>query len=119
MKDDDDKKIIQELRNIVGVIDKNLYRTQSNFQEAIHFPNINYVSKLQKYIGMSKKSIDLLIFSFTNDQLENKIITTHKRGVTVRIITDDEAIKGIRADAQRCADIKSHQEPLLLFTRKS
>lgn len=53
---------------------------------------------------MSKKSIDLAIFSFTNDQLANEIIAAHKRGVIVRIITDDEAMKGIGADAQRCAD---------------
>jgi cardiolipin hydrolase len=63
------------------------------------FPNMDNVSKLQKYIGMSKKSIDLAIFSFTNDQLANEIIAAHKRGVTVRIITDDEAMKGIGADA--------------------
>ena len=53
---------------------------------------------------MSKKSIDLAIFSFTNDQLANEIIAAHNRGVTVRIITDDEAMKGIGADAQRCSD---------------
>lgn len=53
---------------------------------------------------MSKKSIDLAIFSFTNDQLANEIIAAHKRGVTVRIITDDESMKNIGADAQRCAD---------------
>jgi hypothetical protein len=31
MKDEDDKKIIQELRNIVGVIEKNLYRALPRF----------------------------------------------------------------------------------------
>jgi mitochondrial cardiolipin hydrolase len=36
--------------------------------------------------------------------LANEIIAAHKRGVTVRIITDDESMKNIGADAQRCAD---------------
>jgi hypothetical protein len=31
------------------------------------FPSMENISKLQKYIGMAKKSIDLAIFSFTND----------------------------------------------------
>ena len=53
---------------------------------------------------MAKRSIDLSIFSFTNDDLANEIIAAHKRGVTVRIITDDEAMKGKGADAQRCSD---------------
>jgi len=46
----------------------------------------------------------LSIFSFTNDDLANEIIAAHNRGVKVRIITDDEAMKGKGADAQRCSD---------------
>ena len=56
------------------------------------------------YIAKAKKTLDLSIFSFTNDDLANEIIAAHKRGVQVRIITDDEAMKGKGADAQRCAD---------------
>ena len=47
---------------------------------------------------MAKKSLDLAIFSFTNDELANEILAAHKRGVKVRIITDDEAMKGKGAD---------------------
>lgn len=53
---------------------------------------------------MARNSIDLCIFSFTNDDLANEIIAAHQRGVVVRIITDDEAMKGKGADAQRCSD---------------
>ena len=53
---------------------------------------------------MAKKTIDLAIFSFTNDDLAGEILAAHKRGVKVRIITDDEAMKGKGADAQRMSD---------------
>ena len=53
---------------------------------------------------MAKKSIDLAIFSFTNDDLANALIEAHERGVVVRIVTDDEAMKGKGADTQRMAD---------------
>ena len=62
------------------------------------------IKKMVKYISMAKKSIDLCIFSFTNDDLANEVIAAHKRGVTVRLITDDEAMKGKGADAKRCSD---------------
>ena len=62
------------------------------------------IKKMVKYISMAKKTIDLCIFSFTNDDLANEIIAAHKRGVKVRIITDDEAMKGKGADAKRCSD---------------
>ncbi len=38
------------------------------------------------------------------DDLANEVIAAHQRGVTVRIITDDEAMKGKGADSQRCSD---------------
>ena len=53
---------------------------------------------------MAKKSIDLCIFSFSNDDLSNEILNAHKRGVEVRIITDDEAMKNKGADTQKMAD---------------
>ena len=53
---------------------------------------------------MAKKSIDLAIFSFTNDDLADEIKAAHQRGVKVRIITDDEAMQGKGADAQRMSD---------------
>jgi cardiolipin hydrolase len=64
-------------------------------------PNIQ---KVVKYINLARKSIDLAIFSFTNDDLANALIDAHKRGVVVRIITDDEAMKGKGADSQRMSD---------------
>jgi phosphatidylserine/phosphatidylglycerophosphate/cardiolipin synthase-like enzyme len=56
------------------------------------------VKKLVGYIAKAKRSIDLCIFSFTNDDLANEILAAHKRGVAVRIVTDDEAMKGKGAD---------------------
>ena len=47
---------------------------------------------------MAKKNIDLCIFSFSNNELANEILDAHHRGVQVRIITDDEAMKNKGAD---------------------
>ena len=57
---------------------------------------------------MARKTIDLAIFSFTNDDLANELTSRcppikHQKGVVVRIITDDEAMKGKGADTQRMA----------------
>ena len=57
------------------------------------------IAKMVAYIKKAKKTLDLAIFSFTNDDLANAIIDAHKRGVAVRIITDDEAMKGKGADS--------------------
>jgi phosphatidylserine/phosphatidylglycerophosphate/cardiolipin synthase-like enzyme len=104
MESEHDKKVLAGLRQMLGQVELDLYRPQARFQDAFFFPNMANVKKMVNYINMAKKSIDLAIFSFTNDDLANAIIDAHQRGVTVRIITDDEAMKGNGADAQRCSD---------------
>jgi phosphatidylserine/phosphatidylglycerophosphate/cardiolipin synthase-like enzyme len=104
METDNDKKVITGLRAMVRELENALYQPHPRYQDAFFFPSMPNIKKVQKYISMAKKSIDLAIFSFTNDDLANEILAAHKRGVTVRIITDDEAMKGKGADTQRMAD---------------
>mmetsp|Transcript_40703 Transcript_40703/g.62125 ORF Transcript_40703/g.62125 Transcript_40703/m.62125 type:complete len:147 (+) Transcript_40703:226-666(+) len=104
MESEKDKKILAGLRQMVRELETSLYRPQPRYQDAFFFPSLPNVKKIVKYISMARKSIDLAIFSFTNDDLANEILAAHKRGVKVRIITDDEAMKGKGADTQRMAD---------------
>ena len=67
MESDHDKKVLVGLRQMVRELEHNLYRPQPRYQDAFFFPNMQNIKRLQKYIQMAKKSIDLAIFSFTND----------------------------------------------------
>ena len=104
MENDNDKQVLVGLRAMLRELEFNMYRPQPRFQDAFFFPNMANIKKVQKYIQMAKKTLDLAIFSFTNDDLANEIKAAHERGVKVRIITDDEAMKGNGADAQRMSD---------------
>jgi phosphatidylserine/phosphatidylglycerophosphate/cardiolipin synthase-like enzyme len=104
MESDHDKKVLVGLRQMVRELESTMYRPQPKYQDAFFFPNIDNIKKMQKYISMAKSTLDLAIFSFTNDDLANEILAAHQRGVKVRIITDDEAMKGKGADTQRMAD---------------
>ena len=104
MESDKDKKILAGLRSLVREVEEDLYQPRNQVIDAFFFPNLDNVKKMQFYIKKAKKTIDLCIFSFSNDDLANEIIAAHKRGVKVRIITDDEAMKNKGADAQRCSD---------------
>lgn len=90
---------------MVRELEMSMYRPNSRYQDCFFFPNVENATRLAKYIAKAKKSVDLAIFSFTNDQLAGELEAAHKRGVKVRIITDDEAMKGKGADTQRMADV--------------
>ena len=104
MQNDHDKEVLKNLRKMVREVETSVYKPHSKFQDAFFFPNLDNVQKVKKYISMARKTLELCIFSFTNDVLANEILEAHKRGVQVRIISDDEAMKGKGADTQRMAD---------------
>ena len=104
MESDHDKDVLVGLRQLVREIEEDLYTPNPYIKDAFFFPNQANIAKVANYIKKAKKTIELAIFSFTNDELANEIIAAHERGVKVRIITDDEAMKGKGADAQRCSD---------------
>lgn len=57
------------------------------------FPCRSNEDVLTGMIYDSKKSLDICVFSITNDHIANAIYVSSQRGVKVRIITDDECMK--------------------------
>ena len=60
------------------------------YQDAFFFPNKENIKKICRYIDSANKTILICIFTLTNDDLAASVINAHKRGVQVRLITDDE-----------------------------
>lgn len=52
-----------------------------------------------------KKTLDIAIFTLTNDKIFYAIEEAHNRGVTVRVIADDECCKMSGSDVSRLAAI--------------
>jgi hypothetical protein len=77
MESENDKEVLKGLRQMVMQLEHDLYRPKAKYQDAFFFPNPANVKKLVKYISLSKRSIDLCIFSFTNDDLANEILRAH------------------------------------------
>jgi cardiolipin hydrolase len=50
-----------------------------------------------------KKTLDIAIFTLTNDKITAAIDEAHRRGVEVRIIADDECCKMMGSDVWRLA----------------
>ena len=50
------------------------------------------LSQLSSRLNASKKSVDICVFTITSPALANIVIDLHRRGVQVRIITDQEQI---------------------------
>jgi hypothetical protein len=74
---------------------------KSNFAQPYFFPSKDSYSAFLSAINSAQSTLDICVFSITDDDTADALIAAKKRGVNVRIITDDQqaAIKG--ADAAR------------------
>lgn len=62
-------------------------------QEAHFFPSKDSEERLINFIYNAKKTLDICVFSITNNNIANAIYLAHRDGVKVRIITDDDCME--------------------------
>ena len=90
MKDEHDKEVLAGLRKYVAMVEEDLYQPKPRYLDAFFFPCEKNVDKLVQYLSKATKSLKVCVFNITNDRLANALNDAHKRGVNVRIISDDE-----------------------------
>ncbi|XP_013415912.1 mitochondrial cardiolipin hydrolase [Lingula anatina] len=70
------------------------------------------LTHMLSYLRSARKTLDLCVFVITCHELSDTVIALHERGVTVRVITDDEQvdITGSKIGAFRAAGIQVRQD---------
>jgi cardiolipin hydrolase len=69
----------------VGRAPVGLVRTDAFFS-----PGGECLQIIQRYLRMARKSIDLCVFTISDDRITGEIIAAHRKGVAVRLLTDNE-----------------------------
>lgn len=62
------------------------------------------LTKLVRVLQASKKTLDICVFTITCDQISDAVVAAHKRGVKVRVITDNDTAEGAGSDIQTFRD---------------
>ena len=58
--------------------------------EALFEPRQDCAERLRSLISRSVASLEICVFTITDDSLTRAILDAHRRGLRVRIVTDDE-----------------------------
>jgi len=72
--------------------------------EALFSPGDDCPGRIRGLLAGSRRSVDICVFTITDDRLSSAILDAHRRGVRVRIITDDEKATDRGSDADRLAE---------------
>mmetsp|Transcript_10070 Transcript_10070/g.42335 ORF Transcript_10070/g.42335 Transcript_10070/m.42335 type:complete len:431 (-) Transcript_10070:3434-4726(-) len=75
---------------------------KQHFNEVLFFPDKsgNNVKKVLYYINSSKKTLDVCVYAFTDDRFKDALLDLHKRGVRIRVLSDETMSKLKGADAR-------------------
>ncbi|KAJ9465457.1 Mitochondrial cardiolipin hydrolase [Diplonema papillatum] len=54
-----------------------------------------------QYLGSAEQTLDICVFTMTNDEIANCILNSHRRGVKVRILTDNDQARSLGSDIEK------------------
>ncbi len=86
------KKVLNWLEDVVKALQNNP-RNQGNQQtiaEAYFSPGDACPEKIAQLFSRAQRKVDVCVFTITDNRISRAILDAHKRGVALRIITDDE-----------------------------
>jgi cardiolipin hydrolase len=80
------------LEGVIKTIDSVRQEHSLKKSRAYFSPGTSCVDKIIASLNSVKENLDICVFTISDDVISKAIIDAHKRGVNVRIITDDEKV---------------------------
>jgi phosphatidylserine/phosphatidylglycerophosphate/cardiolipin synthase-like enzyme len=95
----------QLLRWVDGVLKALRTRppVESHTARVLFSPDDDCVSALRELFGGARQAADVCVFTITDDRVSDAILRAHKRGLRVRVISDDDKSHDLGSDIDRLA----------------
>lgn len=68
---------------------------------AFFSPGYSCVQELLRQLEAAQKSADICVFTITDDRITEAILRAHRRGIEVRVVTDDDKAHDLGSDIHR------------------
>lgn len=72
--------------------------------EAWFSPKDNCPQRIRSLFAEAKSRVDICVFTITDDRLTSSVLDAHRRGIRIRIITDDDKAADPGSDADKLAE---------------
>ena len=69
--------------------------------EAYFSPGDACPRAIERFVRSAARTIDICVFTITDDRLSDAILDAHRRSITVRVITDDAKAEDLGSDIDR------------------
>lgn len=93
--------IVEWLEEIVKVLQSSDAEATGDIAEAWFSPHSDCPLRIRTLLAQAKRTVEICVFTITDDRLTSAVLEAHDRGVRVRIITDNDKAADLGSDADR------------------
>jgi cardiolipin hydrolase len=69
--------------------------------EVYFSPNDDCVAAIRRFLGQAARQLDICVFTIADDRLTDAVLAAHRRGVRVRLLTDNDKLHDRGSDVRQ------------------
>ena len=93
--------IVEWLEEIAKVLQSTTSGDKEDMAEAWFSPHGDCHQRIRTLLAQAKQTVEICVFTITDDRLTSAVLEAHGRGVRIRIITDNDKAADLGSDADR------------------
>ncbi len=93
--------VIDWLEEVVKVMLPEAAGDGETAAEAYFSPDDDCCRRLVQFLGSARQALDVCVFTITDDRLAAGLLDSHRRGVRLRVLTDNEKAFDLGSDVER------------------
>lgn len=80
---------------------KLLYSSEMKVKASAYFsPGEDCLHRIRRLIGEAQRTLDICVFTITDNRIVRKLAEAHQRGITIRVISDDMKSEDLGSDME-------------------
>jgi phosphatidylserine/phosphatidylglycerophosphate/cardiolipin synthase-like enzyme len=99
--DPEARKVLDWLEEVVKALQARTAPGEAAVAEACFTPGHNCPAKIAELFARARQTADVCVFTITDDRITEAVLDAHRRGVKVRVVTDDEKAFDLGSDIDR------------------
>lgn len=97
-------QVLEWLEDVTKLLQKPPKQDDSETNEVWFSPGEGCMQRIRSLLNRCKTTCDICVFTITDDRIASAILEAHRRGVSVRVITDNDKSYDPGSDADRLAE---------------
>lgn len=95
---------VKWLEQVIKTLDSNMEHAVKTETAAYFCPGINCLDKIISLIRSARRSIDVCVFTISDDKISKELIKAHEAGIKVRVISDNDKSNDLGSDIAQFAE---------------